>query len=310
MSTLYHEILAFCNDSCAFFLPLSQFLYSLVKVPISVKTTALFAVDTDNIKTILEQSSATQKFESIGFFRDGKIYVTNAFLNSLNRHGLSPEGFLKHPANEMYEMFNAALTKALRSRIGSQPPQYSNKVLLQETKEIYKKTPMFRASVSLPELYYTDCFDYGRNAPADKNLTTDADIEEYLDDSEQWVTNRLNRWFSDEKVNYRLTNYMKRLLIIEATIDEIRSIPAFSWKREKRFLDAIAGKKIVTLDVKHGDDILTFKYEAAQLQDTDECYSPSGIPVADRPGVLGAINEFTFNDILKVKYRGKIIYEQ
>lgn len=306
--SLYEKLLAFCENNNQYFYTIPDYFGTIFKAKVSDQTIALLQTDHPVEDQMLIHQSSSMSFETFGFYRKGVLYMSPKASIPLRWLGEDESKFHPYPLNEMKKRLNETLTATLRTLVGEQPPLYSDARLTNRAKEVYMTNPDYHAMINCEKVFTSQYFNSGLLSTPNQSITRDCDIEAFLDDGDKWVHDRVNLWLSDKRTYTGLVNCVKDMLVIEAIIKEVKDIPEHSWNRKLRFLKAIEGKQSVVLDVKCQDTILTFHYDAHQLRDVDGSFYLWWIPAPERAAVESKIDRFTFDDILDVMYRGKIIY--
>lgn len=306
--SLYEDLLTFCKDDSQHFFTSPKLYVTIFKTKVSDQTIALLKTSHPIQNQLLLQPWYDTTFDTLGFYRNGEVYLSPKASLPLHCMGENENDFKPYPLDEMMSHLNKSLTDTLRSLVGEQPPLYSDKRLTNMAKEKYMKEPTFTAKIDIHDVFSSQYFS--QVTPPEKTITSDNDIEAYLDDGDKWINDRVNLWLSDKDTKAAFVRYIKDMLTIEAIIQEVKGIPDHSWNRKLRFLQAIKDKQRVVLDVKYRDSILTFHYDTNQLHNVDGSFYTWWIPASERVSVEKWISQFAFDDILDVMYRGKIIYQK
>lgn len=301
MVDLTEKIVAFCCNPNEFILPLGNGMHVFLKFPITSSLIGLAIVKNEEdiaakMNVIMDAMGFYSKDTGKLYFRDDILY-TAAFWDNQKDVPCASVKYEPLPLKKMERDLANSITKVLEVR--TPKPEID----------------VFKDNISIARADYFSCRDRGANIrPADisdmmqeMKLTSNNEVEQYLADPEKWLNAAAERLLEQ---NTKLQALYKKRLDIYTIIQALKNTP-HQWNRAKRLAEIVADKTTVTVTTVNGE---TFRAKASGL-DLYHCgvYDDSCILPKYREELLKHHQKevfwFHIEDIQKVEYRGKVIFE-
>lgn len=300
------SILAFCQAEKSHILNLQDIGYDideqLIKIPLTESLIGLFTQYGDALNHALLQFK-DQELEFAGFYSisHDALYITGYLRHQMEYYGIYDSN-LSFPYDEMKKKLCAAMTQACW-------PTLIDTVTLPEPENLpwYAKLAFFKDVK--PELTIGDIEEAMH---CEYSALDNYDIEAFLDDPDAWATKKADTMLQRKDGREELLDTLEKR-VIGAKIAELISVdPNHPWSRIKKLQNAVSDKKTVTVVATRGETTYTFKIAASALLSQDGRYYifSAKEPKEFRDELDKVFDVMTINDIDRVEYRGKSIYQK
>lgn len=307
--TIFNKIKNFCLDSKTGILSLKEELginYHLVKIQLTETLIGLFLQLGEAMDYILTQPKEERNFDPVGFFstRYDVLYIFGWLEFQISHQGMDTTHY-QFPFDEMEKQFCAAVTKACKE-------EENEDIVLPEANKLpyFAKEAFFddvKAELDMKDIH---------NLRGLYSVFTNKDVELFLDDimhhEFSWADKKAAEILSKGEVRKSLTYTLENRTVGQAMAKMIAADPNHPWCRIKRLQDSVKDKKTVTVVATRDGKTYSFKMEANALLSTEgRYYLYNAKELRDvRIELDRVFDVLTINDVDRVEYRGKSIYQK
>lgn len=315
MNELTQKIVTFCTDETqktfdlAENCPLIISKNCLVKIPLTKTLVGLLLMHKNELNMLLHDCGIRQT-EVVGFYSATTklLYMKNAVEYSIelkwqNRERPKfPIEYRPLPCSEMLNALAERLTWKLMPNTPCQPLD------IYDINQIRPIANAFFGNIREKACISGEYFSSYASKKIERQILRNQDIELYLNAPDAWFAYAEDVVMKDADTVEDIRKRIHRGCVVNVTLRAIQNDPNHNWHKQMKLMEAVAGKKVVTIKTKDA----TFKYKTDGLTSVDGEYGIFFIDFSSKDMKAyrySDFSSFSINDIEQVLYRGKVIYK-